>query len=437
VSEPRRFYLVTQGCKINRHETQALREAWVSRGWSEAAGPAEADLILINSCAVTHRAVRDLRREARRLHRENPGAEIAVTGCAVPGFSQELRELPGVRHLVAQRDKQDLAAWPGGGADTDRRRRGAEKKWPLAISSFERARAVLKVQDGCSAGCTYCYVPISRGPSRSRPPEEILSEALNLAQAGYREMVLSGINLGGYRAAAEGMRDFWDLVSWLEARLLDEGCGGIRLRTSSLDPALLRDKGLRTLAESALLCPHLHLSLQSASPKVLREMGRTGYSPGDVAAFLRELSGVWPEFALGADFLIGFPGESEEEFAETLDFVRQSPFTYGHVFTFSPRPGTRAAAFSETVPQEAMKRRSQDLRTVLREKRQAFERRLADHHRLHMVLEQRDPPAGRCEYYSLCVLEADPGPGREGEVVPVRPLSTREDGILVREEIAL
>jgi tRNA A37 methylthiotransferase MiaB len=163
-------------------------------------------------------------------------------------------------------------------------------------------------------------------------------------------------------------------------------------------------------------------------------MGRTGYSPGDVAAFLRELSGVWPEFALGADFLIGFPGESEEEFAETLDFVRQNPFTYGHVFTFSPRPGTRAAAFSETVPQEAMKRRSQDLRTVLREKRQAFERRLADHHRLHMVLEQRDPPAGRCEYYSLCVLDTDPGPGREGEVIPVRPLCVREDGILAREE---
>ena len=434
MSESCRFYLFTQGCKINQHETQALREAWTSRGWSEAAGPAEADLILINSCAVTHRAVRDLRREARRLHRESPGAEVAVTGCAVPGFSEELRELPGVRHLVAQKDKQELLAWPEGEADTDKGRRTAEKKWPLAISRFERARPVLKVQDGCSAGCTYCYVPISRGPSRSRPPEEILSEALDLAEAGYKEMVLSGINLGGYRATAEGMRDFWDLVSWLEARLVEEGRDGVRLRTSSLDPALLGDKGLRTLAGSNLLCPHLHLSLQSASPKVLRDMGRTGCSPGDVSAFLRELSGIWPEFALGADFLIGFPGETEEEFGRTLDFVRHNPFTYGHVFTFSPRPGTRAAEYSGTVPQEAMKRRSSELRGVLREKQHNFERRLAGRHRLHMVLEQRDPPAGRCEYYSQCVLDADPGPGREGAVIPVRPLCVREDGILVREE---
>ena len=434
MSEARRFHLLTQGCKINQHETQALREAWTSRGWLETANAAEADLILVNSCAVTHRAVRDLRREVRRLHRESPGAEITVTGCAVPGFSEELRELPGVRYLVAQRDKADLAAWPRGEADTDGSRLDGERKWPLAITRFERARPVLKVQDGCSAGCTYCYVPLARGPSRSRPPEEILSEALDLAEAGYREMVLSGINLGGYRAAAEGMRDFWDLVAWLEACLLAQGPAGIRLRMSSLAPSLLGDKALQTLAGSKLLCPHLHLSLQSASPEVLRDMGRSGYHPDNVAVFLREVSGVWPEFALGADFLIGFPGERDKDFEETLAFVRHNPFTYGHVFTFSPRPGTRAAAFSETVPQEAMKRRSSELRGVLREKQQVFERRLAARDRLHMVLEQRDPPAGRCEYYCLCSLDADPVPGREGGVIPVRPLRVRQDGIVAREE---
>ncbi|MCF8030013.1 MAG: MiaB/RimO family radical SAM methylthiotransferase [Desulfohalobiaceae bacterium] len=437
MGDQRCFYLFTQGCKINQHETQALREAWQERGWREVESASQADLILINSCAVTHKAVRDLRRAARGLHRESPGAEIAVTGCAVPGFGEELCELPGVRRLVAQRDKQQLLAWPEGEADAERGCGAAEKKWPLAISRFPRARPALKVQDGCSAGCTYCYVPLSRGPSRSRPPEEVLREALDLARHGYRELVLSGINLGQYSAAGEGVRDFWDLLFWLETRLIAAGRDGIRLRMSSLDPSLLGDKGLRTLAASELLCPHLHLSLQSASPGILSDMGRDRYRPADVSAFIRELTRIWPDFALGADFLLGFPGETERDFAETLDFARKMPFTYGHVFTFSPRPGTRAAGFSGSVSPGVKKRRSEELRGVLQDKQQAFACRMAELDRLWMVLEQRDPPAGRCEYYSLCYLGGDPGPGREGELIAVQPLEPREGGILVREEKAL
>ena len=439
MSDQRCFYLFTQGCKINQHETQALREAWQARGWREVESASEADLILINSCAVTHKAVRDLRRAARSLHRESPGSEIVITGCAVPGFSEELRGLPGVCFLVPQRNKQYLLAWPEGDAEPDKAwlSPGTGRKWPLGISRFPRARPALKVQDGCSAGCTYCYVPLSRGPSKSRPPEEVLREALDLVRHGYRELVLSGINLGEYCAAGEGMRDFWDLLFWLETRLIDEGRGGIRLRMSSLDPSLLGDKGLRTLAASGLLCPHLHLSLQSASPRILTDMGRDRYRPRDVAAFIRELTRIWPDFALGADFLLGFPGETEQDFAETIDFVRKMPFTYGHVFTFSPRPGTRAAGFSGRVAPGVKKRRSEELRGVLQDKQKAFALRMADVGRLRMVLEQRDPPAGRCEYYSLCYLDGEPGPGREGELIAVQPLEPREGGIFVREEKAL
>ncbi|MEF8889510.1 MAG: radical SAM protein, partial [Desulfohalobiaceae bacterium] len=281
---------------------------------------------------------------------------------------------------------------------------------------------------------TYCYVPLSRGPSRSRPPEEVLAEARDLVRHGYRELVLSGINLGEYSVPAEGMRDFWDLLLWLEARLLARSLDGVRLRLSSLDPTLLGDRGLRTMASSELLCPHLHLSLQSASPRILSHMGRDRCSVGDVAGFIHELARVWPEFALGADFLLGFPGETEADFERTLAFVRELPFTYGHVFTFSPRPGTRAGGFSGKVPQEAKKRRSADLRGVLQDKQQAFTRRISRRSRLKIVLEQRSPPAGRCEYYSLCHLDADPGPGREGNLIAARPIEPREDGIFVREE---
>jgi MiaB/RimO family radical SAM methylthiotransferase len=434
VSELRRFFLFTQGCKINQHETQALREAWLRGGWREAASAGEADLILINSCAVTHKAVRDLRRETRRLSRESPGADIAITGCAVPGFREELAELPGVRFLVSQRDKKELASWPDEEAQSEGLREHTGRAWPLAITRFPRARPPLKVQDGCSAGCTYCYVPLARGPSRSRPPEEILAEALDLVRSGSRELVLSGINLGGYAAPDQGIGDFWDLISWLEACLIASGRGGVRLRLSSLDPALLGDRGLEALAGSELLCPHLHLSLQSASPRILKDMGRNRYRADEVAAFIARLSTIWPDFALGADFLLGFPGETEEDFSQTLDFVRELPFTYGHVFTFSPRPGTRAAGFSGAVPEGVVKQRSTQLRGVLQDKNRAFLRRTAERGRLRMVLEQRDPPVGRCEFYSPCFLEADPGPGREGHLIAVRPLSLGREGIAVREE---
>lgn len=432
--EPGSFYLFTQGCKINQYESQSIREAWRSLGWREVSHPGQADVVLINSCAVTQRAVQDLRKALRRLGRECPQARFAVTGCAIPGYSGELQDMSGVQALVPQKEKSRLLQGPQVvlSGTWEQGRCNGLSVWDFGISGFFRARPVLKVQDGCSMGCTYCYVPLSRGPSRSRAPDQVLGESLELVRSGYRELVISGINLGDYRASRSGMRDFWDLILWLQERLVQEGAERARLRLSSLDPSLLSDKGLQVLSSSPLLCPHLHLSLQSASPKVLQAMGRSHYRLEEIKSFISALGDIWPGYALGADFLLGFPGESEADFEQTLAFCRDMPFTYGHVFTFSPRPGTQASNFGERVPEKVKKQRSRRLRHILQGKREVFLRRTAAQRRLEISLEQLDPPAGLCQHYIFCYLEGGTGSRQKGDLVSVEPLRVQNGAILAR-----
>jgi MiaB/RimO family radical SAM methylthiotransferase len=427
-----RFHIFTLGCKINQYESQALREAWIRAGWLEASGPGEAEAILINTCAVTERAVQDVRKAARRLHRENPSARIVITGCAAQRFPRELAQLEGVGSVVPQSRKTELVTGPpdpgltGGSEELSPAPPG--RKYPdLAITDFPRARPVLKVQDGCSQACTYCIVPLTRGPARSREPEEVLQEADRLARAGFRELVLSGINLGQYGRGLERCMDFWDLLGELDGYLAHRHGRRTRLRLSSLDPGLLTEKGLRALAGSSLVCPHLHLSLQSASPSVLRAMGRSHYHPEGIEEFLRRLRRIWPVFGLGADILVGFPGETQEDFLETERFCRRQPLTYGHVFTYSARPGTNAAIMKPRVPGRLKKERSRILRGLLAGKRAAFMRELTGLPEVTVVLEQAEPPLGLCEYYVLCHLE---GGRSEARAVEARPLSAGESGLV-------
>lgn len=426
-----RFYIFTLGCKINQYESQAVREAWQGLGWREASEPGEADVILVNSCAVTERAVQDVRKAARRLHRQSPSAEIVLAGCAVQRFPEDLRALEGVTRLVPQPRKAELKEGPW----TSERTTGAGPSaaagsagFPdFAIGGFPRARPVLKVQDGCSQGCTYCIVPLARGPARSRDPEDVQAEADRLVCAGYRELVVSGINLGQYGRGLQRGMDFWDLLLELDDFLSRRHGDRARLRLSSLDPGLLNAKGLRALAGSRVVCPHLHLSVQSASPSVLRSMGRTHYRPEGIGDFLERLRTVWPVFGLGADILVGFPGETEEDYRETEHFCRELPLTYGHIFTYSARPGTNAATMRQRVPERLKKERSRILRGLLAEKRSAFLEELRELSEVTVVLEQSEPPLGLCEYYVLCHLQA----GRsDARAVRAQPRDSGESGLV-------
>jgi len=428
----RKFYIATLGCKINQYESEALTESWRALGLVEAAAPEDAQVLLVNSCAVTSRAVSDLRVQLRRLRKASPGARIVVTGCAAQVLGEELAAMPEVDEVVPQDRKADLLTGPFGrpfGSSTGvapSSDASAHSFPPFEISAFNRARAVVKVQDGCSHGCTYCIVPLTRGPSVSREPGQVLSEMRRLLDAGYRELVLSGVNLRQYgRDLPESARhgkplDFWDLLARVEAELAPEWAGRARLRLSSVEPGQLDAKALDVLGASKLVAPHLHLSLQSGDPEVLRRMGRGHYRPEQVLEFLKGLRQAWPRLGLGADLLTGFPGETEAQFETTYAYCRELPLTYAHVFPYSPRPGTPAADWPDTLPKAERTARAARLRTLAESRKRGFLKTLRALPELTVLVERaKNLGNGVCEFYAPCLVH---GPGlKPGSLVRMRP----------------
>lgn len=437
----RSFHIATLGCKVNQYESQALREAWSQAGYTESDDPADADIIVIHTCAVTANATADARALARRLHRAAPQAAIRLMGCAAEVCAKELAALPGVVQVLQGQDK---TAFILRGPDYNQKHAAPNQTLespapvfpPLAISRYRRARPVIKIQDGCSHGCTYCIVPLTRGRSVSRPPQDILAEMERLHQAGFQELILSGINLRQYghdfpKTAA--IRDFWTLLAWLQERLAPDWAGRARWRLSSLEPGQLNEAALSFLSASPLVVPHLHISLQSGSPAVLKRMGRGHYQPESLPLFLKALQKHRPVLGLGADLLMGFPGETEAEFEETRALAEVLPLTYAHVFPFSSRPGTKAASLPGHLPREITEERAAVIRAIAAAKKEAFLRFLVrrPHSALHMVLESRDTGLGVSEYYASCRLPAADIPAglKAGELLTVRPLRS-ENGVL-------
>lgn len=366
-----KYHIDTFGCKTNQYESQAIREAWNRLGGTECQDSSLAEVVCINSCAVTARAERDARNAVFRHRRNAPLARIILTGCAARLFA-EFRPRKGAFWaqpdlLVPQGQKASLLAGPhpgDAGVGHDAIFSG--------ISTFRRARAVVKVQDGCSQACAYCIVPSSRGAPRSRAPDEVLAEADRLASAGFPEIVISGINLRQYGAERPEYGDFWNLMSFVDNNLMLNHGHRVRLRISSLDPAQLDDRGVDILTGMKLVCPHIHLSLQHASQGVLERMGRRHYDPAATAAAVRKLAKVWPVMGLGADLLVGFPDEKEDDFGLLLEYVQAIPLTYAHVFPFSPRPGTVAARLSGQLARKVRQQRAQRLRQAVAAKKRAF-----------------------------------------------------------------
>ncbi len=429
-----RFHLTTFGCKVNQYESQVILEHWVGQGHIQVAEAVQADVILIHSCAVTAKAVTELRKAAAALYRSAPRAGIVITGCAAQTFGQELRGLPGVVGVVGTQDRGRLLEGPEPllqqSVDVLSSHSKPKVNMLAGVSDFGRARAQVKVQDGCSHGCTYCIVPLARGPGRSREPGEVIEEVRRLLAAGFREISLIGVNLRLYGQDLQPRCDFWDLVLTLDRAFAPMWDQRARLRLSSLDPAMLGSKAMDVICASQLLCPHLHLSLQSASPAVLKAMGRSHYRPETILDFCERLERLLGLYALGADLLTGFPGEQDVHFRETLEFCTTLPLTYAHVFPFSPRPGTPAADRLDQVPEENRRDRARQLRALTGAKRRGFLRTLAERDAVTMVVEGTAPCRGKCEYYVPCRLvqnQEEPGENAEGETADkMRVLPTRE-----------
>lgn len=344
---PPRVLFVTFGCKVNRAESETALAGLIGRGWEIAEGASDADVVVVNTCTVTAEADHKMRKGIRRIARETT-APVVVTGCAAVMHSDDIARLGPAIHV--ERDKTALARTverlcaPASG-------RAAEPGGPRPAAGF-RVRAAVKVQDGCEARCAYCIVPDARGPAISVPLEDVEAQVRGLVAGGTREVVLTGINLGRY--AHEGA-DLADLV----AAVASAGPGRVRL--SSIEPLDLTERLLGALAAAPQVCPHLHVPLQSGSDAVLSAM-RRGYTAAGFEAALADARAALPGLAVTTDVIVGFPGESEADFAETVAVCERVGFAKLHVFRYSPRPGTPAAEMPGRVPVAESSRRAAALR---------------------------------------------------------------------------
>jgi threonylcarbamoyladenosine tRNA methylthiotransferase MtaB len=360
-----KIFLDTIGCRLNQAEIESLARQFRAAGHEIVSTAGEADLAVVNTCTVTAEAASDSRGAIRRAKRLGAG-DIVVTGCWVTLEPDKAAALPGVSRIVPNLQKESLAAdllsLPQEFFDLE-----PVARQPLP-GLHQRTRAFIKVQDGCDNACTFCITTLARGRSRSRPLDEVVKDMDSALDGGAREIVLTGVHLGSWGLDLQPTRRIPDLVSATLARTSTP-----RLRLSSLEPWDL-EADFFSLWRDSRLCRHLHLPLQSGSAAVLKRMARKT-TLDSFAALVQSARAAIPEVAITTDVIAGFPGETEEEYAETLEFVKSMHFAGGHVFSYSARPGTPAARIKGQVRSETIKARSAELRGVLAKSAQAFRRK--------------------------------------------------------------
>jgi threonylcarbamoyladenosine tRNA methylthiotransferase MtaB len=418
------FYVENFGCRATQADGASIERQFEQRGLNRAAAPANAELIVLNTCTVTAAADHDARAAIRRIHRQNPGAQIIVTGCYAQRAPEEIAAIPGVTQVIGNSHKHRLAEistqhsalstqpiqfgndfiplhtlqppatcdprpevpTPKAGSRKPEVRGLTSDVWvsdifahtellaaPVFDAANERTRPNLKIQDGCNNRCSFCVIPYVRGKSRSLPTERILEEVRMLVAGGYQEVVISGINLGRWgRDFAPGQRrtTMDQRLAPLIRRILAE-TELAKLRISSVEPMDWSDDLISLLATSPRIAKHTHVPMQSGSDAVLRRMHRK-YRPQNYVDKIAKIRAAMPEAAIGADVMVGFPGETDSEFEETRRMVEHLPFTYLHVFTYSARPGTPAASLPNQVPERIARNRNRILRDLAAEKKLAF-----------------------------------------------------------------
>jgi threonylcarbamoyladenosine tRNA methylthiotransferase MtaB len=342
-----RVHLATIGCRANQYDTETVAAMAAAAGWTLVADAAEADLALVNSCAVTAEAEADLRQRVRRIARVAPGVRTVVMGCASARAPDAVRALPTVSHALAGFDAADVGEALGLPASA----------WGAVAARQGGARALLRVQDGCDEHCTFCATTLARGPARSRAIDALCDEAERLGEA-HPEIVLTGIHVGAYGTDIGG--SLASLVAALVRRVPT-----VRFRLASVEATEVDDALAELLTDaSGRVAPYLHAPLQSGSDAVLRRMGRHWYTAAGYAAAVERLVSRTPVFGLGADVITGFPGETDADHAATVALVRALPFTALHVFTWSPRPGTAALRLGDAPPAAVVEARRGELRAL-------------------------------------------------------------------------
>ncbi len=387
-----RFFVQNFGCRATQADGAALEAQLAERGLAGAAARADADLVILNTCTVTAEADSDARAAIRRVHRENPLARILVTGCYAQRDPEALAAMPGVEWVVGNSHKTGIADLVAGGEELphyhgqiltgDIFATRDILTAPILDAVGDRTRPTLKIQDGCHNRCSFCIIPFVRGKSRYVGADEVVEQVRALS-AKYSEVVLSGINLGRWGREAGSEMRLPDLL-----RLILAETGIERIRLSSVEPMDFSDDLLGLMAGSERVAKHVHAPLQSGSDAILRKMHRK-YRPRHYADRVEKARGLMPDAAIGADVMVGFPGETEELFEESRQFIAAMPFTYLHVFTYSERPGTPAALMPGVVPMVVRKDRNRVLRELAAEKNLAFRHGLVGRELSAVTL---DPP---------------------------------------------
>ncbi len=364
----------TLGCRLNQYDTEGMKVAMAGKyvievvPWSE-----QAHLYILNSCTVTSKADQECRRLARQAKRKNPDSKVVVAGCYAQTQPESLANVTEIDAVVGNSNKEDVAQWlPEVLGDSPTKIQVEDfAEHPVfdspLIDSFEgRSRAFVKIQDGCDLRCTYCLIWQARGPGRSRSVDDVLAQLDKLVNAGYRETILAGIHLGGYGRDLQPKVSFTDLLTTILTAF-----PALRIRLSSIHPNEVTPRLLQMYTSNPRLRPHMHISLQSGSDGVLARMKRP-YRSSRAWQAMTDVSAAAPHFGIGADIIVGFPGETDQEFDETLRLVQENPFSYLHVFRFSPRPGTPAATMEKPVHPELITHRSAVLRKLAQEKADQF-----------------------------------------------------------------
>ncbi len=381
------FFIQNFGCRATQADGMALEACLLNRGYDPAAR-SRADLVILNTCTVTSSADEDVRHTINRVRRENPNARIVVTGCYAQRAPEELAAIPGVSCVVGNSHKTAIPELLSDAHYHGQIHVGdifAQQEFLAAVvedAAGDRTRPNLKIQDGCNNRCSFCIIPFVRGRSRSARPEWVIEQVRNLARR-YREVVLSGINLGRWGRDLDPRLRLAHLV----LRILDETLVE-RLRLSSVEPMDFSDDLLGLMASSPRIAKHVHAPLQTGCDAVLRRMHRK-YRPRHYEDRIAKARALMPDAAIGADVMVGFPGETDAEFEENRVFIERLPFTYLHVFTYSERPGTPATAVPERVPMPVRKERNRILREVAAAKNLGFRRAMIGRMLSVVTLEQR------------------------------------------------
>lgn len=421
--------VTTLGCKVNQYESAGIIEKLAGRGFINVPFSNSADLYIINTCTVTARTDYQSRQLIRKAYRKNPKAPIIVTGCYAQRAPGDLSGLPGVAAVVGNAEKENIPDIVQNMVKGEQQIfvgtiGQAKNISDLAVTKFpEHTRAFLRIQDGCNSFCSYCIIPYSRGRSRSLPEKDVLDQIEILGKAGHREIVLSGIHLGIYGEDLSPPASLLTLLKKIEENKTVE-----RLRLSSIEPTEITDEMISHIRDSEIICPHLHIPLQSGDDKILSLMKRN-YNTELFRGLIENLLNVMPDIALGIDVMVGFPGEGEKEFANTVAFIEEIPAAYLHVFPYSNRPGTRSSDLPGEVAEDVKKERAKTLRMLGKRKRAVFAERFIGKSLSVLIEDKKDRDTGLQKGFSenyIPVLIAENTASLANNIVDV--IADKRDG---------